>query len=68
MSKNNLLNKISVSCSTCSQTHDLLSTNKDITIDVCSKCHPFYTGDSSIARAAGRIERFNRRSAAINKK
>lgn len=69
MSKsNNLLNRISASCSTCSQAHELLSTSKEVSIDVCSKCHPFYTGDSSVARAAGRIERFKRRSAASAKK
>lgn len=58
------LNKIEVECSTCGKKHDLLTTAKEITIDVCSGCHAFYTGDSSIAKATGRIERFKRRALA----
>ena len=54
---------INIKCSTCNTNHELLTTSKDVTIDVCSSCHAFYTGDNSIARAAGRIERFNRRAA-----
>ena len=30
-------------------------------LDVCSKCHPFYTGEQRIIDTAGRVERFNRR-------
>ncbi len=34
---------------------------KDLLIDVCSKCHPFYTGTQKVMDTGGRIERFNKR-------
>ena len=58
------LNSITSVCSTCNTKHELLTTSKEVTIDVCSGCHAFYTGDNSVAKATGRIERFNRRAAA----
>ncbi len=61
------LNSIEVECSTCSKKHELLSTSSEITIDVCSGCHSFYTGDTSVAKATGRIERFKRRASAAKK-
>ena len=54
---------LTIKCSTCNTNHQLLTTSNDVTIDICSGCHAFYTGDNSIARAAGRVERFNRRVA-----
>ena len=62
------LNRIEVECSTCSKKHELLTTSKEVTIDVCSGCHAFYTGDNSVAKATGRIERFNRRASAAKTK
>lgn len=52
---------ITTKCSTCSTEHALVTTNKEATIDVCSGCHAFYTGDNTLVKATGRIERFNRR-------
>lgn len=37
------------------------STKKDIHVEVCSKCHSFYTGQQKAAQARGRIDKFNRR-------
>ena len=37
------------------------STKKDIHVEICSKCHPFYTGQQKAASARGRIEMFNRK-------
>jgi len=37
------------------------STVKDIHIDICSQCHPFYTGKQKLIDTAGRIEKFNRK-------
>ena len=37
------------------------STVKDIHIDICSNCHPFYTGKQKLIDTAGRIEKFNRK-------
>ena len=37
------------------------STNEDIHVEICSKCHPFYTGTQKAVSARGRIDKFNRR-------
>jgi len=34
---------------------------KDITLDVCSSCHPFYTGKQKVMDAGGRIDKFKKR-------
>lgn len=34
------------------------STKKEIRVEICSKCHPFYTGKQKLVDSAGRIERF----------
>jgi large subunit ribosomal protein L31 len=39
------------------------STKKDIRVEVCSKCHPFYTGKQKLMDTAGRIERFRKKYA-----
>jgi large subunit ribosomal protein L31 len=39
------------------------STKKDIRIEICSKCHPFFTGKQKLVDTAGRIERFRRKYA-----
>jgi large subunit ribosomal protein L31 len=40
------------------------STRKEIHVEVCSSCHPFYTGKQKFVDTAGRIEKFNRKYAA----
>ena len=53
--------EITASCS-CGNTIQTRSTLKeDIHIEVCSNCHPFYTGKQKVSDAGGRIDRFNRR-------
>jgi large subunit ribosomal protein L31 len=37
------------------------STRGDFTIDVCSQCHPFYTGTQKLIDTAGRVDRFRKR-------
>jgi large subunit ribosomal protein L31 len=39
------------------------STRGDFQVDVCSKCHPFYTGTQKLMDAAGRVDRFKKRYA-----
>ena len=39
------------------------STRKDIRVEICSKCHPFFTGKQKLVDTAGRIERFRRKYA-----
>jgi len=50
-----------VVCSACGNEFEVGSTAKDIKIDTCSKCHPFYTGRQRFAAAAGRVEKFNKK-------
>ncbi len=47
------------SCGNTIQTRSTLC--KDIHLDVCSQCHPFYTGKQKAVSAGGRIDRFNKR-------
>jgi large subunit ribosomal protein L31 len=37
------------------------STKKDIRVDICSNCHPFFTGRQKLVDTGGRVERFNKR-------
>ena len=37
------------------------STRGDMTVDICSACHPFYTGTQKLIDAAGRVDRFRKR-------
>lgn len=37
------------------------STKKDISVEICSSCHPFYTGKQRLVDTAGRIEKFRRK-------
>ncbi len=37
------------------------STKKDLHVDICSNCHPFFTGKQKLIDTGGRIERFNKR-------
>ncbi|MBR5598317.1 MAG: 50S ribosomal protein L31, partial [Lachnospiraceae bacterium] len=49
-----------VTCN-CGNTFVTGSTKKDIHVEVCSKCHSFYTGQQKTARADGRIDKFNKK-------
>ena len=53
-----------VTCTTCGTTFETRSTRQAIQIEVCSACHPAYTGVERSVRGGGRIERFERRRAA----
>jgi len=49
-----------VACA-CGETFETHSTKADMRIDVCSKCHPFFTGTQKIVDTEGRVERFIKR-------
>jgi len=49
-----------VVCS-CGNTFQTRSTRPQLHTEVCSKCHPFFTGEQRIVDTAGRVERFKRR-------
>jgi large subunit ribosomal protein L31 len=51
-----------VTCA-CGATFTVGSTKKDINIEICSSCHPFYTGTEKSLDAAGRVEKFKARAA-----
>jgi large subunit ribosomal protein L31 len=52
---------IKVTCS-CGATFETRSTvGKDLQIEVCSQCHPFYTGKQKIVDSGGRVDKFRRR-------
>jgi large subunit ribosomal protein L31 len=53
-----------VVCGTCGNTFHTGSTRKEIHLDICSNCHPFYTGEQRIVDTAGQVERFMKRAAA----
>ncbi|MEG2426149.1 MAG: 50S ribosomal protein L31, partial [Oscillospiraceae bacterium] len=37
------------------------STKEDLRVDICSKCHPFFTGKQKLVDTGGRVDRFNKR-------
>jgi large subunit ribosomal protein L31 len=49
-----------VTCA-CGNTFETRSTVPTLHVEVCSKCHPFYTGQQRLVDTAGRVERFNRK-------
>ena len=49
-----------VSCA-CGNTFETGSTKPLLKVEICSKCHPFFTGEQRIVDTAGRVERFKRR-------
>ena len=58
---------IAVTCS-CGNTFSTASTmGKPLHVEVCSDCHPFYTGKQKIVDTAGRVEKFNQKFAYLRK-
>ena len=51
-----------VHCS-CGNTFTTRSTRSDLRVEICSNCHPFYTGKQKLVDTGGRVERFQRRYA-----
>jgi len=49
-----------VRCS-CGNTFQTRATKPDIRVEICSNCHPFYTGKQKLVDSGGRVERFRRR-------
>ena len=56
---------VDVTCATCGTSFNVRSTAGALSLDVCSNCHPAYTGTARAAVGGSRIERFNRRRAAV---
>jgi large subunit ribosomal protein L31 len=52
--------KANVHCA-CGATWETRSTKPEIRLEICSNCHPFFTGKQKLVDTAGRVERFNRK-------
>ncbi len=52
--------KARITCA-CGATFEVGSTKERLEIEICSHCHPFYTGGTKIVDTAGRVEKFKRR-------
>jgi large subunit ribosomal protein L31 len=52
----------------CGASIEVGSTKSDITVEICSQCHPFFTGKQKLVDTAGRIERFRKKYAKFQKK
>ena len=53
---------VTVVCA-CGTTFETKSTVRDLRVELCSNCHPFFTGKQKLVDTAGRVERFQRRYA-----
>lgn len=51
----------------CGATFPIGSTEKEISVEICSACHPFYTGKQKLVDTAGRVDKFKARMEAANK-
>jgi len=59
-------NDARVTC-VCGNTFTTGSSKKELSVDICSECHPFYTGKQKLIDSEGRIERFKKRYAKAQK-
>jgi large subunit ribosomal protein L31 len=57
------LHLLDVRCSACAATFEIRSPADRIAVDICSNCHPAYTGRARSVASGDRVERFNRRRA-----
>jgi large subunit ribosomal protein L31 len=51
---------VTVACA-CGASFQTRSTRKDLRVEICSSCHPFFTGRQKLIDSAGRVERFQKR-------
>ena len=60
--------RCTVTCTSCGATFESGSTLKEIKVDTCSNCHPFYTGKQRFVQSDGRVAKFNRKYGIEDKK
>ena len=53
--------KCTATCVSCGTTFETGSILKEIRVDTCSNCHPFYTGKQRFTQADGRVDKFNKK-------
>jgi len=51
----------------CGATYNTGSTKKDLHVEICSNCHPFYTGKQKLIDAGGRVDKFKKRFGIVDK-
>ena len=61
MKSHPILTVVDARCSTCGAVHTISTSATALAVDVCSNCHPAYTGRELNLARGGRVERFNRR-------
>ena len=54
--------KAQVNCA-CGAKYSIGATRPEVNVEICAKCHPFYTGEKKLIDTAGRVERFKARTA-----
>ena len=59
-------NEAEVKCA-CGNKFKLGTTQKEVEVEICSACHPFYTGNEKVLDTAGRVDKFKKRMAASKK-
>ncbi|WDL95185.1 50S ribosomal protein L31 [Alicyclobacillus sp. ALC3] len=52
--------KVTVTCA-CGETFETGSVKENLRVEICSKCHPFYTGKQKLIDAGGRVDKFNKK-------
>ena len=52
--------EVTIRCA-CGETIETRSTKPEIRVEICSKCHPFFTGKQKLVDSGGRVDRFNKR-------
>ncbi len=53
-------NSVKIAC-TCGNIIDTMSTMENFTVEICSACHPFFTGKQKLIDTAGRVDRFKKK-------
>jgi large subunit ribosomal protein L31 len=59
-------NEVTVKC-VCGEEHKIGSVMKDMKVEICSACHPFFTGNEKTLDSAGRVDKFKKRMEAAKK-
>lgn len=57
---------ISTASCACGASFEVGSTREDIKVEICSQCHPFFTGKQKLVDSAGRIDRFKKKYAGFD--
>lgn len=50
--------EVSITCASCGHTYNTRSTGENLSTEICSQCHPFFTGKQKLLDSAGRVDKF----------